>query len=1154
MRTIIEKWKQQEQYPFITAALRQGRNTLCTGLPVLAAAGLTAALTEDLAYPILILTDTEEEAVLMSDNLRPFLGDRVRHFPVQELLPFEVYAHNIELSAARIDILSRLSRGENLLVVTCVQAVSRRLAPPWLFADSHLQLKAGMVFPPDELSSVLVDLGYESVPLTEIPGTFSARGSIVDVFPMNSECPYRVEFFDDEIDSIRCFDAASQRSQEAVVQLLLPPARELPLRDDIRQRAASLLQEEYERTYATLHGPAKKELEKRYAGILEYLQQGIWDSAMEALTCYFYEESCCIIDYVEDGIVVLDEPEQIRDMSRILSEERESRYFDLLGNGRLLPSFYANFLTFEQLRAVFSPRRLLMFCRLSPMTADLPVHWQHQFVARDLPLYAHDPTAFIQDVRSFISHGQAVLMSASSQVRLQRMEEILRDNDYPPVHLLLAGFTRGFESPELGLAVITENELFSRQTKKRQRRIHQGGEKIANFLDLRDGDFVVHTTHGIGQYMGVQRLSIGDIERDYLLIRYAGEDKLYLPVDQLDMIQKYVGNEGAAPKLNKMGGSEWNRAKAKARAAVQDMTEELLRLYAQREQTKGFAYSADTPWQQEFEDAFPYAETPDQLTAVEEIKADMESSHIMDRLLCGDVGYGKTEVALRAVFKAVMDNKQVAILVPTTVLAQQHYRTIEQRMSSFPIRYACLSRFTPPKEQKTVLAKLQSGEIDVVVGTHRLLSADVKFHDLGLLIVDEEQRFGVSHKEKIKELKAMVDVLTLSATPIPRTLHMSLVGMRDMSVINTPPEARFPVQTYVVEQHDRLIRDAIARELARGGQVYFVHNRVFDIGEAAAHLQELLPKARILIGHGQMRERELEQVMLDFVAGDADILVCTTIIESGLDVPNVNTLIVTDADMFGLAQLYQLRGRVGRSDRQAFAYFTYRRDHMMNDMAKKRLVAIRDFTELGSGFKIAMRDLELRGAGNILGPEQHGHIAAVGFDLYCKLLAEEMDKARGKEVAAPLPPTQIDLTINAFIPDSFVQDSVLKVEIYKRFAACTSFEEIDDIASELVDRYGQLPEAVENLLTVSRIKTLARRLHIIGISQKNTLFELKFADSHPILGDHLVALLDKWGTRLVFSDKNGFTIRISTGDIKIDTVKIAVLQQILTQLDEIVRA
>ncbi len=1162
MKQILAAWQETAEYQDSKRALRQGSAALISGLPLTLRAIAAAAAFLESGQAQLLLTAEEEEAMQLYENLLPLVGERVLHFPVLELLPFEVYAHNIELTAARVDVLTRLLQGEQVLVVACVSAITRKLIPPADFAAHQLKLKRGSIFQPAELARILADMGYERVSLTEIPGTFSLRGSLIDVFPLTARQPSRLEFFDDEIDGIRFFDPAEQLSGAAASELIISPAREMPLSDPARRRARAALAEEMAKVREGLHGQAKRELDKTFGPLREFLEQRVWDNGMETLLGLFYPEAGSIFDYLSNGLVVISEPQAVKQVALELKTERDNRYYDLLNNGRLLPSFYYNFLDYQQLFQGFSAYPLLLLCQLSLNTGGVKVAVDRQILARELPAYAQNPQLFQDDMLEFNRKGYQVALAASSELRLQRMGEILVENGLPQARLLRAGFTLGFESPSLKLALVTEKELFARQNKKRHRRVYKGGEKIANFLDLKTGDYVVHIYQGIGQYLGVERLTLGEIQRDYLLIRYAGEDKLYVPVDQLDLIQKYIGGDGAAPKLYKLGGGEWARVKAKARGAVQEMAEELLKLYAEREQTPGYAFSPDSAWQQEFEDAFPYAETPDQLQSEAEIKQDMEQPRIMDRLLCGDVGYGKTEIALRAAFKAVMDGKQAAILAPTTVLTQQHYHTILQRFAGYPIKAGFLSRFSTAAQQKDTLKKLAAGQVDIVVGTHRLLSKDVRFKDLGLLIIDEEQRFGVSHKEKIKQLKKQVDVLTLSATPIPRTLHMALVGMREMSIINTPPEDRHPVQTYVVEYNKRLLRDAIAREVSRGGQVYFVHNRVHNIYETAADIQQLLPNCRIFVAHGQMKEKELEQVMMDFVAGQADVLVCTTIIESGLDIGNVNTLIVDDADMFGLAQLYQLRGRVGRTERQAFAYFTYRRERAMSDIAKKRLIAIRDFTELGAGFKIAMRDLELRGAGNILGPEQHGHIVAVGFDLYCKLLEEEMAKAKGEAERLPDISTQMELAVNAFIPDTFIDTSMLKVEIYKRIAAVNEGEELDELAEELRDRYGPLPETVENLLLLGKLKLLAKRLRIAAISQKQGFVELRFGEQPPLSGEALIRLCQEWPA-ISFSEKKinqedggqakAFFMKVKTPGEQEGKAVVDQLLHLLARLDNLCR-
>ncbi|MCL2496639.1 MAG: transcription-repair coupling factor, partial [Clostridiales bacterium] len=1110
MQEILQIWRESAAYGELRGAVNAGRPHAATGLTAATKAALAAALYTDERRPTLLLTAAEDEARAIYENIRPFLGERALYFPVMELLPFEVYARNIELIAERIQVLSSLSCHKAPLVVAGVNAVLRRLPLPQIFARHHLHFKPGFVIQPAELAARLEAMGYEKSKLTEIPGTFSLRGSIVDIFPIAELMPGRLEFFDDELESIRSFDPANQLSAETLQELFISPARELPLDQAARHRAAARLAEEMQRLMLTLIGPAKKQLQDGFGLIREYMQNGIWHMGMESLLTLFYPDAGSLLDYLpaENCFLLLSEPGALKQKVLDAQYERDLSYCDMLETGKLLPSFYDNFVDYEGLLAQFTARRPILLGQLDTGKSGIAINTEQYLATRDLPVYAHNPQLFTGDCRNFRSKNYRIFISASSQMRLKRVREIIRDAGFPAVHIIRAAFNKGYESETLKLALITERELFAQEGKRKARRIYTGGGKIESFLDLQPGDHVVHITQGIGRYIGVERLTVDEISRDYLLIQYAGEDKLYLPVDQLDLIQKYIGNEGTAPKLYKLGGGDWQRVKARVRASVRDMARELLQLYAARASVKGFAFAEDNNWQHEFEDAFPYEETPDQLRTMEEIKADMESSKVMDRLLCGDVGYGKTELALRAAFKAVMDGKQVAILSPTTVLAQQHQRTIAERFAGYPIKADCLSRFATAKKQKQLVSALSAGEIDIMVGTHRLLSADIRFKDLGLLIVDEEQRFGVAHKEKIKAMRGNVDVLTLSATPIPRTLHMSLAGMRDMSIIATPPQDRRPVQTYVLEYQERMIREVILRELARGGQIYFVHNRVYNIYERADELRQLLPEANIAIAHGQMRERDLERVMMEFVAGEYDILLCTTIIESGLDIANVNTLIVDEADNFGLSQLYQLRGRVGRSERQAFAYFTYRRDKIVSEMAQKRLVAIRDFTELGAGFKIAMRDLELRGAGNILGPEQSGHIMAVGFDLYCKLLQDEMAAQAGQgETRESNISTLLELQLDAFIPNNYIDDSGLKVEIYKRVAACDSLEQVDELAGELTDRYGKTPVPLSNLLLLGKVKALSKHLDILSIIQKPAHIELKFADTHPLTGQLLLRLL-----------------------------------------------
>jgi len=1142
----VSIWDNSAEYQEIRDNLAAGRPQMVTGLSVLPFAIWAAALFREKDFPLLVLTSTQEEAQLVYDNLLA-LDPRVDLFPMLELLPLDVYAQNIEVIAKRIHILSSLCRGEKRLVVAWAGAVLRRLAPPDVLAAHQLFLRKGFRYDLLQLSHDLNAMGYEREKLVQIPGTFSLRGSILDVFPIDALRPTRIEFFDDEVESLRYFNPEDQLSQEDQESILLPPGRELPLDEACRKRCAKELRENLEQMAPKLSREARRQMGDYFGALPDLLEAGGWEQRMQSLITLFYPESGNLLDYFTKGIVMMSEADSIRKLIDETTEERQSRYFDLMEAGKLLPSFYDNFLDYNELKVLLNKKKLILSSQIGEK-GGFRVDRERRILSRELPSYHNNLHALKEDCEYFRNHGYRVIFTASSQVRIKRIGEIIADLGFPGVEIMEAAFTKGFESSQLKLAVISEKELFAQEKKQRQRRLYTGGEKIEAFIDLEQGDYVVHINQGIGQYMGVVRLDVGDIQRDYLYIRYAGEDKLYLPVDQLDLIQKYLSDDDAKPRLYKLGGGEWQRVKTKVRHAVKDMAGELLQLYAAREAAEGYAFSLDSAWQKEFEDAFPHEETECQLKSTEEIKHDMERLRPMDRLLCGDVGYGKTEVAMRAAFKAVMDGKQVAVLVPTTVLAQQHYRVFKERFAGYPVNIGCLSRFISSSEQKKILSENANGDLDILIGTHRLLSKDVVFKDLGLLVIDEEQRFGVAHKEKIKTMSKQVDVLTLSATPIPRTLHMALVGMRDMSIIETPPLDRHPVQTYVMEYHERLIKDAILREIGRGGQVYFVHNRVYNIEQFAQMVANLVPEATVSVAHGQMKERELERVMMDFVAGESNVLICTTIIESGLDIPNVNTLIVDESDCFGLAQLYQLRGRVGRSQRQAFAYFTYRKDRIITEVARKRLVAIRDFTELGAGFKIAMRDMEIRGAGDILGAQQHGHIAAVGFDMYCRLLQDEIAKQSGRSAEKEKVSTLLELQVDAYIPNNYVEESALKVDIYKRIAAATALEQIDVLREELTDRYGKIPMSVENLLLLGKVKILAQKLSIVSAILKAGKLELRFAADHPIDGKNLVSLSREWGRRLSFSFKKDFIITIDMRDITSSIGKIDLLLRILGQL------
>ncbi|CCO08624.1 transcription-repair coupling factor [Desulforamulus hydrothermalis] len=1093
---------------------------------------------------VLIVMPGEAEANALVDDLTSLLPDKpVLFFPVWQLLPYQIYAHSNDVLAQRLRVLNKLAAGQPAVVVTSVEALLRRLAPPAVLRQSSLQLVLGQRVDPESLHRQLVDLGYERVDLVESRGQFSSRGGITDIFPMIAAHPVRIEFFDDEVDSVRHFDVATQRSLDKLKAIDITPCRELVVTAEGWQRCLDNYEQEYKNQLKKLQRSgsvdAVHQLASQGAVLLEQIRRRVPFAGMEQLLSYFYPQPVTLLDYfVDTPLVLVDDPLRCKEVADTILKERNETYIDLLNKGKVLPGHLHSYLEWRQLLAPLE-RLPGIYCSF------LPRHPQFlrpqnvvNFPAKAMHSFLGHTEVLADEVRHWRRRNYAVVLLVSSEERAANLLNLLRDakidafwvkqlnNEVKEgnVVITVGQLAGGFELISARLVVITDAEIFGQRKKSRKHRARR--DRPEPLADLKPGDYVVHVNHGIGRYLGIITLDIGGLQKDYLQVQYAGEDKLYVPTDQVGMLQKYLGAEADHPKLSRLGGSEWAKAKARVKEAVRDMARELLELYAARQTVQGYAFSPDTPWQAEFEAQFPYEETPDQLRAIQEVKRDMEKPRPMDRLLCGDVGYGKTEVALRAAFKAVMDNKQVAVLVPTTILAQQHYNTFRERFANYPVRIEMLSRFRTPKEQRQVLAGLATGEVDIVIGTHRLVQDDIYFKDLGLLVVDEEQRFGVMHKEKLKQLRQNVDVLTLTATPIPRTLHMSLVGVRDTSVLETPPEERFPVQTYVLEEDPVLIREAIRRELNRGGQVYFVHNRVVDLDRLAGWLQGLVPEARLGVAHGQMKEDELEQIMLEFMDGAYDVLVCTTIVETGLDIANVNTLIVKDADHFGLAQLYQLRGRVGRTNRLAYAYFLFRRDKVLTEVSERRLSAIREFTEFGSGYKIAMRDLEIRGAGNILGAQQHGHIAEVGFEMYCRLLEEAIQEARGHKTEQVVD-TAVELPVEAYIPDTYVPDGNQKVELYRRLAAMQEVSELADLEDELVDRYGDLPDSVRCLLLVAQLKMAGRQLHIKSISRPQGYYRLLFAPDAPLDGEKLVAISEKYKNNVKFHNSpEGFEIKL----------------------------
>lgn len=1115
---------------------------------------IMAGLQAKTKQPCLIVTSSIQHAAHLQEDLMTWLPDReVALFPPVEYLPFEVVAHSPEVVGQRLYVLERLALGENLVVVAPANALYRSLTPHERFRDSLLHLKAGDDLGRDELLGRLVRQGYERVDMVESKGHVAVRGEIVDVFPLASDYPIRLAFWGDEIDEIRRFDPATQRTLDKVEAAAIGPAREFILPAGDLSGAAAKIRHDLETTVSRLRklrekqakaeepapkptakgkkklaevvfdtGDGAMRLQERVEAHLAKLDEGIYFEGLEQYANFFYGQLETLLDYfAESPLVLVDEPARVRDASAELEIRDADRQVAMLEKGGLLPGQLGLYLNFTELLHRCRRYPTIHFSALGRGVQGIRPQNEVGVSATNMQEFHGQWPIFHEELQRWKRQNYRIVVLTATAERQQRLREIMADAGMEStagsgvplapmpgtVWVGVGALEGGFQWPGTRLVVVTDGEIYGRPKKRRRTAAVPSEQnapdgpssrevaRIASYQDLKVGDYVVHVTHGIGKYMGVQSETILGATRDYLVIKYDGTDRLKIPTEQIDQIQKYIGSEGHEPKLNKLGGSEWAKVKHRVKESIREMAAELLRLAAVRQSIPGHAFPPDTVWQKEFEDAFPYEETPDQLKAVQEIKADMELPQPMDRLLLGDVGYGKTEVALRAAFKAVNSGKQVAILVPTTILAQQHYATCKSRMEGFPINLAVLNRFKTGKEQKETLKGLAEGTIDLVIGTHRMLGEDVTFKDLGLLIVDEEQRFGVQHKERIKQLRANIDVLTLSATPIPRTLHMSMVGMREMSVITSPPEDRYPVETFVAEYDDELIRDAIGRELARGGQTFVVHNRVQTIEKVASHIQKLVPEARIAVAHGQMKEDKLEQIVLDFLDGEYDVLLATTIIENGVDIPMVNTIIVDDADRLGLSQLYQLRGRVGRSNRLAYAYFLYRRDKVLTEVAEKRLRAIKDFTELGAGFKIAMRDLEIRGAGNILGPEQHGFIITVGFDLYTQLLEEAVQELKGEQPKIKEIQPNIELQVDAFISDQYVPDARQKIDAYKRIIAIRSAADAEDVAAELIDRFGSLTDPVKNLLDIARLKVICSSLGITSVSQMRDQVTIKFIPS-----------------------------------------------------------
>lgn len=1169
LKNLTEYLNKIKEFNFLLEEVRKGQDNLIYGTAGSQRSMLTALMVGKKYKSLLYIVESPQRGKEVFDDLNNLLPEyNIHYFPALDLLPFEVIARSHETQRKRIEVMNSLINGGNNVVITTLEALKRNLVPPELFKQAIFTFKVGETFVIEELLRLLIDAGYQRVDMVEDKGQISLRGGIMDIFPATAEKPYRLEFFDDELDSIRVFSIENQRSVDKIDEVTIPPASEFFLLGFNKEDAIQRIEKEAEHVFKAMKRAGNQEgydsLIGRINEIKEYFTEGNIFPGYEQFLPYFSKEKISLVNYfIDQPMLVMEEPNRQRESAALREKETEETYKVLLGKGKLMPGQLDNYLRWEEIWQHFMKIKKVYFSLLPKKPLGISDVNLLSIAAKTPNLFLGKTQLLADELKEWRRQKFVTIIQVNSRERIERLKQTLWDlgieaivaddsTTFQPQHVYITkGYlSGGFELTNWKIAFLTEQELYHQPKKRSPRKMFKEGKKVTVLEDLKIGDYVVHTNHGIGRYMGIEKLSVGDAERDYLVIKYHGEDKLYVPTDQAGLLQKYFNQEGhAAPKLSKLGGNEWNKVKSKVKAAVKDMADDLLKLYAARQAQQGFAFSPDTPWQKEFEEAFPFEETPDQLRAIEEVKGDMEKSRPMDRLLCGDVGYGKTEVAVRAAFKAVMDGKQVAVLVPTTVLAQQHYNTFRERFEGFPVNINVISRFRSVKEQKKTIKDLKTGQVDVVIGTHRLLSSDVKFKDLGLLIVDEEQRFGVAHKEKIKKLKKTVDVLTLTATPIPRTLHMSLVGVRDMSIIETPPEDRYPVQTYVVEYSEQLVREAIRRELGRGGQVYFVHNRVEDIDKVAAFIQDMVPEGRIGIGHGRMTEDQLEKVMLDFMEGKLDILVCTTIIETGLDISNVNTLIIDNADKMGLAQLYQLRGRVGRSNRVAYAYLTYSKDKILSEVAEKRLNAIREFTELGSGFKIAMRDLEIRGSGNILGAEQHGHVAAVGFDLYCRMLEEAVKQAKGEEIKTEKP-VNIDLKIKAYIPQEYISDTGVKIDFYQRIYGVKDKEEINLLEEEMEDRFGDIPGQLANLLKIAVIKATANAAKINAITQENEVIKIKMDEDHGLLGPQLMRLVRQYRRQVSFSTSKGLEILVNINNLDKKQV-LSFLEELIMEISSI---
>ena len=1143
MQALLSPIHELAEYEHLREALRKGKASIAlTGCVDSQKLHMIYGLSDGFRIKV-IATYSDLKAREIFEEYK-FYDRNVMLYPAKDLIFFQADIHGNQLVKERVKTLRRLMERKPVTIVTTYAALMTPMAL-WDREKDVIDMERGGNLNESELAERLVSFGYEKSYQVDSPGQFSVRGGIVDIFDLTEENPYRIELWGDEIESIRSFDILSQRSIEKLESISVFPATEFVL-DEARIRAGmKKLEAEAAKQEKRFRDAFQTEEAHRIAAQVKELKEQLLEFKskvnLEGYIRYFYEDTVTMPELLQRmaakaggtapvPVVFLDEPVRIKEQADAVELEFRESMAQRAEKGYILPGQMNLLYSGEEIAAKLLGGNVVCVSTMDFKGGYFKPEIKADISARNVAPYNNSFEALVKDLKQFKRKGYRVLLLSGSRTRAKRLAEDLRDQELTAVYTedpqrevqpgeivtYYGHVNKGFEYPLLKFVVVSETDIFGAEKKKKKAKKLYQGQKIKDFNELKIGDYVVHESHGLGIYRGIEKVEMSGVIKDYIKIEYRDGGNLYVLATGLDVIQKYASADAKKPKLNKLGSKEWEKTKTKVRGAVNEVAKDLVELYAVRQASAGYQFGKDTVWQKEFEEMFPFEETEDQLNAIADTKADMESTKIMDRLICGDVGYGKTEIAIRAAFKAVQEGKQVVYLVPTTILAQQHYTTFTQRMKDFPVRVDLMSRFRTPAEIKKTVTDLQKGFVDIVIGTHRVLSDDVKFKDLGLLIIDEEQRFGVAHKEKIKKLKENVDVLTLTATPIPRTLHMSLIGIRDMSVLEEAPEDRLPIQTFVCEYNEELVREAISRELARDGQVYYVYNRVNNIADVAARIGSLVPEATVAYAHGQMKEHELEKIMFDFINGEIDVLVSTTIIETGLDISNVNTMIIHDSDNMGLSQLYQLRGRVGRSNRTAYAFLMYKRDKMLKEVAEKRLAAIREFTDLGSGFKIAMRDLEIRGAGNLLGVRQHGHMEAVGYDLYCKMLNEAVQKLKGITVPEDFA-TLIDLDVDAFIPPTYIVNEVQKLDIYKRIAGIENGKERDDMKDELLDRFGEIPKSVDNLLRIALLRVAAHRLYMTEVKGKNERITFTFRPDAGIDAAKIPEFLKKQGQNLSFT-------------------------------------